>query len=779
MAEAHSAVAFSFSITHEGWDVNFDREVLHLVWASGVRSWKKRLARFKNNIKSGVFPAPLQSLWLTIAIVVGCHFAGVLIPLGLVDYVTSYFPENTMKWQMVALVVISIVVWLTVIYTIRYILKLLLMYKGWMYEERGKGRTISWKTKIWLLGVKIMSGASKPMLYSYQGSLPRLPLPSLEDTMKRYLRSVRPLLDDTQYARMEKLAQEFQNGIGVKLQRYLLLKSWWSSNYVSDWWEEYVYLRGRSPLMVNSNFYGIDAILMHPTHCQTARAATVINTVLQYRRLIERQELEPILIQGLVPLCSWQYERVFNTTRVPGVETDRIVHYNDSKHIVVYHKGRYFKVPIYHRNRILKPSEIEIQMQYILDDKSLPSVGEEKLASLTAGERTAWANARQEFFFKGINRQSLDAIEKAAFVVALDDVPYEFDEADPSKLDNYGRILLHGKGYDRWFDKSFTLCIGTNGRIGFNAEHSWADAPVLGHMWEHVIATDMVDGYGPDGHTIGTPEFAPPVPTRLQWDMSPPCLAAIDRSYEVALKLLNDVDLIIYMHNAYGKGFMKGCRVSPDAYIQMALQLAYFRDAGKFSLTYEASMTRLYREGRTETVRPCSVESATWVRSMQNKNCTIEERIQLLHKACQQHQKAYQDAMCGKGIDRHLFCLYVVSKYLEVDSPFLKGVLSEPWRLSTSQTPHGQTSRLDLKKYPHCISAGGGFGPVADDGYGVSYIIAGEDLIFFHISCKESSPETNASRFAQQIERALADMRSLFLDWKKQQKQANGIDAQK
>jgi carnitine O-palmitoyltransferase 1 len=50
MAEAHSAVAFSFSITHEGWDVNFDREVLHLVWQSGVRSWKKRLARFKVKI---------------------------------------------------------------------------------------------------------------------------------------------------------------------------------------------------------------------------------------------------------------------------------------------------------------------------------------------------------------------------------------------------------------------------------------------------------------------------------------------------------------------------------------------------------------------------------------------------------------------------------------------------------------------------------------------------------------------------------------------------------
>lgn len=47
MAEAHSAVAFSFAITHEGLDVNFDREVLHLVWKSGVRSWKKRLARMQ------------------------------------------------------------------------------------------------------------------------------------------------------------------------------------------------------------------------------------------------------------------------------------------------------------------------------------------------------------------------------------------------------------------------------------------------------------------------------------------------------------------------------------------------------------------------------------------------------------------------------------------------------------------------------------------------------------------------------------------------------------
>lgn len=111
---------------------------------------------------------------------------------------------------------------------------------------------------------------------------------------KQYLRSVRPLLDDENYARMEKLANEFENGIGKKLQRYLVLKSWWSTNYVSDWWEEYVYLRGRSPLMVNSNFYGIDAILENRICLQAARAASTIHSCLQYRRLIERQELEPV-----------------------------------------------------------------------------------------------------------------------------------------------------------------------------------------------------------------------------------------------------------------------------------------------------------------------------------------------------------------------------------------------------------------------------------------------------------------------------------------------------
>ena len=95
------------------------------------------------------------------------------------------------------------------------------------------------------------------------------------------------------------------------------------------------------------------------------------------------------------------------------------------------------------------------------------------------------------------------------------------------------------------------------------------------------------------------------------------------------------------------------------------------------------------------TMRQCpqcdNVHNATMFTMFQN-----QERIQLLHQAAEIHQDGYRTAMTGKGIDRHLFCLYVVSKYLEVESPFLKEVLSEPWRLSTSQVCLSTLHRLWL-----------------------------------------------------------------------------------
>lgn len=762
MAEAHAAVAFSFTVTPDGVDVNLNHEALHAVWESGVLSWKKRIGKLKNNFRNGVFPAYPMSWLFAITTVLGLKLAGWDPSYGLIGLLHMHTPViNSYSFsvgQYLSTLLLGTGLWVVAINIIKYFLKLLLTYHGWMYEMHG---AVSLRTKLWLGLIRVFGGRT-PMLNSYQASLPKLPVPSLHDTMARYLESVRPLMDDEKFQRMEKLAREFEKGLGKKLQRYLILKSWWATNYVSDWWEQYVYLAGRSPIMINSNYYGIDALLVRSTNQQASRAANIICMMLQYRREVDREELNPIVLNKTVPLCSAQYERQFNTTRIPGIETDTIVHCKDSNHIAVYHKGRFFKVYIRHKRRLLKPVEVETMLQRIIDDDSAPAEGEEYLASLTAIERVPWAKARKQYFTKGKNKASLDAIEKAAFVVALDDEEQDYDPEDPTSLDRFGQSMLHGSGYNRWFDKSFTLVVTKNGRVGFNAEHSWADAPIMAHLWEYAITDEHFQlGYNADGRCNGTMEAPPPNPIRLEWDFPKPCLDLIESSRATACQLCEDVDLHIMMHNAYGKGFVKTCKVSPDAYIQIALQLAYYRSAGKFCLTYESSMTRLFREGRTETVRSCSKDTVAFVKAMVAK-ADDAELIRLMKQAAATHQNLYRDAMTGKGIDRHLFCLYVVSKYVGQNSPFLAEVLSEPWRLSTSQTPHQQTDKLDLITYPDRICGGGGFGPVADDGYGVSYIIAGENTFFFHISCKRSCPTTDAHKFGRLITEALADLRAIF-----------------
>ncbi|XP_070622162.1 carnitine O-palmitoyltransferase 1, liver isoform isoform X2 [Erythrolamprus reginae] len=761
MAEAHQAVAFQFTVTPDGIDLRMSHEALRQIYLSGLYSWKKKFIRFKNGIITGVYPASPSSWLIVVVGVMSTMYAKIDPSLGIIAKInrtldtTGYMSNQTQN--IVSGILFGTGLWVTLIFSMRYSLKMLLSYHGWMFAEHGK---LSTGTKIWMALVKLFSGR-KPMLYSFQTSLPRLPVPAVKDTVNRYLESVRPLMKNEEFKRMEGLGKDFAVNLGPKLQWYLKLKSWWATNYVSDWWEEYIYLRGRGPIMVNSNYFAMDFLYFTPTAVQAARAGNAIHAILLYRRKLDRQQIQPLMIYNTVPLCSYQYERLFNTSRIPGIETDTIQHLKDSKHIAVYHKGRYYKVWLYYDGRLLKPREIEQQMQWILNDKSEPQPGEEKLAALTAGDRVPWAKARQTYFTKGKNKQSLDAIEKAAFFVTLDDTVQGYREEEPVKsMDTYAKALLHGKCYDRWFDKSFNLIVFRNGKFGLNSEHSWADAPIVGHLWENVMLSDCLElGYTEDGHCKGEATLGIPMPTKLQWEISEECQEVIEKSLDIARPLADDVDFHSFPFDIFGKGLMKKTKTSPDAFVQLALQLAHYRDMGKFCLTYEASMTRLFREGRTETVRSCTDQSCKFVQAMEDPNELPEKKRNLFKAAAANHQCLYRLAMTGGGIDRHLFCLYVVSKYLDVESPFLKEVLAEPWRLSTSQTPQ---QHIDLNKNPGMESSGGGFGPVADDGYGVSYIIVGENLINFHVSSKFSCTETNSHRFGKNLKQALCDIRDLF-----------------
>uniref|UniRef100_A0A8C2BGD8 carnitine O-palmitoyltransferase n=1 Tax=Cyprinus carpio TaxID=7962 RepID=A0A8C2BGD8_CYPCA len=763
MAEAHQAVAFQFTITPEGIDLQLSHQALRQVYLSGLRSWKKRVTRLKNNVITGVYPASPSSWLFVVIAILATMYTRSDPSMGLIAKIQEHLPvslgqhKNLLSKKcrtVVSAVLFSTLLWFSLIFTMRLCLKQLLSYHGWMFEQHGK---VSNTTKIWAAMVRIFSGR-QPLLYSYQGSLPNLPVPAVKDTVKRYLESARLLMSDAEYERMTTLAKEFESSLGNRLQWYLKLKAMWASNYVSDWWEEYVYLRGRGPLMVNSNYYGMDFLYVTPTPIQAARAGNTLHACLLYRRKLNREEIKPVSPHCSADRCYWV---MGETSRFFCVYLDSLIHWQDSEYVAVFHRGRYFRLWLYHAGRMLSPREIEHQIQHILDDPSPPVPGEAKLAALTAGDRIPWAQARKEFFSSGVNKRSLDCIEKAAFFVALDDDEQGMMGDDPAgNLDRYAKSLLHGKCYDRWFDKSFTVVLYKNGKNGLNAEHSWADAPIMAHVWEYVMTTDCFQlGYTEEGHCKGDVASSLPPPTRLTWDI--PCQERIERSLAVAQTLADDVDFHVLPIQDFGKGAIKKCKISPDAFIQIALQLAYYRNRGSFTLTYEASMTRLFREGRTETVRSCTSESCTFVRALEGGE-SKEVCRHLFRTAAEKHQHLYRMAMTGGGIDRHLFCLYIVSKYLGEESPFLKEVLSETWRLSTSQTPLQQVELFDFVNHPDYTTCGGGFGPVADDGYGVSYIIIGENMINLHISCKHSCPQTDSHKFGADIKKALVDLLELM-----------------
>ncbi|RMB90227.1 hypothetical protein DUI87_33363 [Hirundo rustica rustica] len=399
--------------------------------------------------------------------------------------------------------------------------------------------------------------------------------------------------------------------------------------------------------------------------------------------------------------------------------------------------------------------------------------------------RVPWAEARARFFSHGPNKASLDAVERAAFFLTLDEEEHGHEPARPGCMDAYAKSLLHGRCYDvptdtptdtpnphpaksllhgrcydRWFDKSFTLVVYKNGKVGANAEHSWADAPIVGHLWEGTggtpgvvaaieaslrvaqVRAQVVAQVRVSHRAVPCPQGVAAIEASLRvaqvwvqvqgvaaieaslrvaqvW-VQVQGVAAIEASLRVARALAEDVDFCCFAFSTFGKGLIKRCRTSPDAFIQIALQLAHFgpgprrhpravnpQDKGRFCLTYEASMTRLFREGRTETVRSCTCESTAFVRSMADARRSRSERQRLFKAAAEKHQQLYRLAMTGSGIDRHLFCLYLVSRYLGTQSPFLARVLAEPWRLSTSQTPQQQLKMFDLNKFPDHVSSGG------------------------------------------------------------------------
>lgn len=751
-----------------------------------VRGCVRTLYRFRNKLVNLLWPfGPiLTSLLAAVfsAYVLQCDGEHWLRSGQLADYIWTYdslFPwtsQWSLEMRVCYLSFLTFACFLLFVLAIqRLLLRLLLQYKGWMNEKN-----VSTLTKIWGLTIKVCYlWGRRPLLYSFQGSLPTLPIPDLKDTCRRYLESVKAILPPDEYEKVAKAAGNFELQEGAKLQSKLKLHYWTTTNYVSDWWERFVYLSPRSSILINSNYYGLDYLSGIPSQNQFARAANLSHQLLHIRRLLDREELSPMLMRDTVPICMNQYRRAFSTNRNPGREADTLVHYDsgDARHIAVLFQGIWYCITATdNHNEIVSAYELQQQFLVIQKDaqdpsKSRPSDSELALPALTTMNRTDWATARDQYFGHGLNKQSLSLIERAAFVLILDD-------KTPVDRHDLAKSSLCGTGTNRWCDKSFNLLVYANGQAAVHGEHAWADAPALGHIWEMALARELdSDMYDPNG-CIKAPlpkqssvwrsllQGSPSIieqPKRLAWAIPLSIEGVLTKAVQEASLAIQDLNLQVLVYDTYGKKLMKNAKISPDAYVQMALQVAFFRDQKKIGLTYESAMTRAFNEGRTETIRTVSLESKKFVETFLDPKATPDEKKRALFLAGEKHQVTSRNAGFGAGIDRHLFALFVVAKGTGTESKFLESYGAMKWTLSTSQLPQNQGTVTKRKLTDPCwLKVSGGFGPVDDNGYGVCYMIADDSHLFFHVSSKHSCNKTDAVRFSKTIASTLDDMKLLF-----------------
>ncbi|CAF3415005.1 unnamed protein product [Rotaria sp. Silwood1] len=116
----------------------------------------------------------------------------------------------------------------------------------------------------------------------------RLPVPTLAETARKYLKTVAPLLSNDEFSETKKIVEQFQQE-SEPLQELLLKRAQTEENWLSQWWLDKTYLEWRLNLPIYYN-----PALVFPRQSyrdfngQIQFASNFIHGVLLYRSLIDK-----------------------------------------------------------------------------------------------------------------------------------------------------------------------------------------------------------------------------------------------------------------------------------------------------------------------------------------------------------------------------------------------------------------------------------------------------------------------------------------------------------
>ena len=592
--------------------------------------------------------------------------------------------------------------------------------------------------------------------FENEPDLPSLPVPDLQSTLALYLDTVKPVVDNEEYENTEQIVKKFGSLIGPKLQEALLQRAQKSRNWLEDWWLNYAYLQQRTPLIPYCNMaapYPIHEYWPPQRGSRIDRISISLAYELEFWKMIRSQIMRPMVHRG-VPWAMDQFKRLFNTCRVPGEEKDTLNCWFVTEdegppaptNIIVLYRGYIFSFEAVDRKleEPLTPQEIAFQLFYIEKWCQAQSTDGPGVGALTVSDRSRWAKNREYLIkYHPQNKTTLDKIEQALFVII-------FDDSEPITQSEILREAMCGDCKNRWADKSMSTIIFNNGLMGANGDHTPFDG-LCTAILSHYIMMSMDES---KGVWKGSRKFRDmPKAERLDFILDDHLKAEIENSVKTFNQNCSDIQIVHQTFKGFGKAALRDYKFHPEAFTQVALQLAYYRMHGKPAPTYCTASTRQYYHGRTETCRSCFPESVDFCKSVVEGNSKPGELFHKLNQAVNKFNKLMGEAMKGYGCDRHLMGLYLICMEeghelpdLFTDPSFIKSGGGGNYILSTS-----------CSGYWHIC---GGVPPMRDDGYGAFYGIEDTQITFCvtaYKKCEETDPEV----FFNNICTALLDMQKI------------------
>lgn len=593
-----------------------------------------------------------------------------------------------------------------------------------------------------------------------------------------------------------------------------------------------------NPVVLNLNpFFLLEDDPTPARNNQVTRAASLVVSALSFVRAVRKEELPPDTVRG-TPLCMYQYSRLFGTARVPTENGCHIGQDPDSKHMVVLCHGQFYWFDVLDENSdlIMTEKDVSINLQTIVDDAQqtpIQDAAKGALGVLSTENRKVWSGLRDVITRDegSNNADCLGIVDSALFILCL-------DYTEPASGADLCQNMLCGtsqveKGVqigtctNRWYDK-LQIIVCKNGSAGINFEHTGVDGHTVLRFASDLYTDTIlrfartINGKAPSlwASTSPDPSKRDPAsfgdvnttPHKLEWDMVPELSIAVRFAETRLADLIQQNEFQTLDFAAYGKNFITSMGFSPDAFVQMAFQAAYYGLYGRVECTYEPAMTKVYLHGRTEAIRSVTEESVNFVQTFWAEN-PPEQKVDALRKACQAHTANTKECAKAQGCDRHLYALFSVwQKALDEDgaeaassnglssngysSPVDAGserdpasVVGSPTRNSVLSSDDGvalmrrrgnsSPSRGHMHSMPLLFADSGwdklnntilstsncgnpslrqfGFGPTSGDGFGIGYIIKDEG-----ISICASSKHRQTKRFVDALESYLLEIRRVL-----------------